>query len=818
MKLIKKYQQGKPVLQNDSPAQVAITTLGKNSPAGQYIRANSANTQQIINGETPHYIFTDNPRAFNYNGELMVRGSELLKYPQLYTHMGWTDTATSGILPEQYYRIGNDGSLDTTHYTAFSNTDTYTPIEADYLPYVLNQAFAANGNYGQVSEKRRQGQVVEAPENRLAPVLTGYVPGADAMAANGNLEGATQALAGQTTAMNTALGFTGPGFIFYSPLIFGSGYDRARAAENWKDYALGGTEMLMSVAPWLYKGYVGIRSATSPIYRLGQQSQKAFDTGLDWDAYYGYKPDSNINPNFHIFDVTNRQNALVLPNTTHIHSPEIRTLVDIRPKILEKALKEGTVLHGYPASNLKPGQFSVVEFTHPDGYVMTPGSVKTISEYPTIHYRRTGTYDPELEPDWGYKPDRRHISEEKTRSGEVISATQHSPNRYVYAGDIDFRTNKGVARIHADEKGNIVIDGIYPKGTIKLFNSSTASKVFKEIESDQPSAVERYQQSVSDFNKGHAFVEDYYDPLERPIINPYRPTKNNNRVSFVNFNPKQATVTSGLEDWNSAVSKIMDYTNTTEFGNRAKRAGLKVEDIQDSFRRAFKNTLVNDVGYRENPVGYIGESTFDDFNGQDLFQQLQQVDKNLSGMTEEQFVSKLTPEERIMYDNAKQKKIQVALSSNNVEDWQTALEEALHRVQYSEDDEILKIINDYNESLTNGIKARSVEFADPRELVVRAREAARMRSLVSNQELKHFYASRFGQNIPDDQIDKMFYQDLLSGNPRLIRAFPQLQNSKTNRLLNQLNNQYEHNGSFWQLLKDVVYNNESNRQNDYSLA
>jgi len=115
---------------------------------------------------------------------------------------------------------------------------------------------------------------------------------------------------------------------------------------------------------------------------------------------------------------------------------------------------------------------------------MTPGSVKTVSEYPTIHYRRTGTYDPELEPDWGYKPDRKHISEEKTRSGEVISATQHSPNRYVYAGDIDFRTNKGVARIHADEKGNIVIDGIYPKGTIKLFNSSTASKVFKEIESD----------------------------------------------------------------------------------------------------------------------------------------------------------------------------------------------------------------------------------------------------------------------------------------------------------------------------------------------
>lgn len=817
MKLIRKYQYGKPVLQNDSPAQVALTTLGRDSEAGKKIRQDQAVTQQIINGETPHYIFTDNPIAFNYNNGLMVRGSELLKYPQLYTHMGWTDTANSGILPDQYYRIGNDGSLDTTHYTAFGNTDTYTPIEENYLLYLLNQAFANNGRYGQISERRRQGQITNAPEDRLAPVLTGYVPGADAMAANGNLEGATQALAGQTAVMNTALGFTGPGFVFQSPLIFGAGYDRVRTAEDWKDYMLGGTEMLMSVVPWLYKGYVGIRSATSPTYRLGQQLQKALDTGLDWDAYYGYRFNNNINPNFHIFDVTNQQNAIVLPNTTHIHSPEIQALVDIRPKIFENALKEGTVLHGHRVSNLRPGQFSVVEFTHPDGYVMTPGSVKTVSEYPTIHYRRTGTYDPELEPDWGYKPDRKHIFEEKTKSGEVVSATQYSPNRYVYAGDVDLKTNKGIARVHADKKGNIVINGIYPKGTIDIFNSSSASKKFKELDAQQES-LEQYQQAMSDFNKGYAYVEDYYEPLERPIVNPYKPTKNNNRVSFVNFDPKQATATSGLEDWNSSVGKIMDYTNTTEFANRAKRAGLKVEDIQDSFRRSFKNTLVNDIGYRENPVGYIGESTFDDFNGQDLFQQLQKVDKNLAGMTEEQFLSKLTPEERIMYDNAKQKKIQVALSSNNVEDWQTALEEALHRVQYSEDDAVLKIINDYNESLANGIKARSVQFADPKELVVRAREAARMRSLVSAQELKQFYASRFGQNIPNDQIDKLFYQDLLSGNPRLVKAFPQLQNAKTNRLLNQLNNQYEHSGNFWQLLKDVVYNNESNPQNDYYLA
>jgi len=125
-----------------------------------------------------------------------------------------------------------------------------------------------------------------------------------------------------------------------------------------------------------------------------------------------------------------------------------------------------------------------VEFTHPDGYVMTPSSIKTASEYPTIHYRRTGTYDPELEPDWGYKPDRKHIFEEKTKSGDVVSVTQYSPNRYVYAGDVDFKTNKGVARVHADEKGNIVIDTIYPEGTINLFNSSNASKTFKGAQSD----------------------------------------------------------------------------------------------------------------------------------------------------------------------------------------------------------------------------------------------------------------------------------------------------------------------------------------------
>jgi len=75
--------------------------------------------------------------------------------------------------------------------------------------------------------------------------------------------------------MNTALGFTGPGFVFQSPLIFGSGYDRTRAAENWKDYALGGTEMLMSVAPWLYKGYAGLRSSVSPKYALERELYSA---------------------------------------------------------------------------------------------------------------------------------------------------------------------------------------------------------------------------------------------------------------------------------------------------------------------------------------------------------------------------------------------------------------------------------------------------------------------------------------------------------------------------------------------------------------
>jgi len=30
----------------------------------------------------------------------MIRGSELLKYPQLYTHMGWVNTKNSNIIPE----------------------------------------------------------------------------------------------------------------------------------------------------------------------------------------------------------------------------------------------------------------------------------------------------------------------------------------------------------------------------------------------------------------------------------------------------------------------------------------------------------------------------------------------------------------------------------------------------------------------------------------------------------------------------------------------------------------------------------------------
>ena len=39
----------------------------------------------------------------------MIRGSELLKYPQLYSHMGWFDTKDSNILSDKYYKVDNNG-------------------------------------------------------------------------------------------------------------------------------------------------------------------------------------------------------------------------------------------------------------------------------------------------------------------------------------------------------------------------------------------------------------------------------------------------------------------------------------------------------------------------------------------------------------------------------------------------------------------------------------------------------------------------------------------------------------------------------------
>ena len=110
---------------------------------------------------------------------------------------------------------------------------------------------------------------------KINPVLSGFVPGADNMYDLGNKEGFFRAIKGQTGGVRAAGLVTNPGLIFTSPTVIDSGYNRVKNGENWKDYILGGGEMLLGAAPWLFKGYTGVRSALSPKYRLAYNMNKS---------------------------------------------------------------------------------------------------------------------------------------------------------------------------------------------------------------------------------------------------------------------------------------------------------------------------------------------------------------------------------------------------------------------------------------------------------------------------------------------------------------------------------------------------------------
>lgn len=814
MKLIKKYQQGKPILQSDQTQQVPSTTLDKNSEAAQKIKQDAVNAIRTIRGDALHYIFKENPRAFNYNKNLMVRGSELLKYPQIYTHMGWMNTKDSNIIPEQYYRMGTNGSLDPTHYVSFTNSDTYNPINDSYIDYVLNQALTNNKNLGQSTERNKQGSIRQKSNLNINPVFTGFSPGTDAVMYDSSKtdEEKLSAIAQSSAPLTAAVGFTGPSAYIFTPLMMYSGYNKLKNADNWKDYALGAGEITLGSLPFirpLQQGYRTIRGTFNPYYKLGLETQNAIkNNSLNWSGYYNFTRNNSVTDlNLHQFTLGNTQNALKLPrDPSHIHNSELRKWAYENPHELERLIltsKPHKSTQNIQVQEVKPGYKGNFTFTFPEGKVLTPTDVIVEPDFPQITYRRKGTYDPLLEPEWGYNGKRHYINRGKEKTSKITLP----PNKYVYLSDIDSKTDQVFGSIIKTDEGDIVLKTLYPTETPNelLYNLTNQGEYFLK----DKNVTNKYVKGKDLFERGHALAEENYTPLDEQIVNPYHLENSNFGEKFIEYQPKQETPgRTYMDEWNNGVQTYQNWINSPEVEKRLRHTGIRPESYRKSVNKALENTYVFDLGYRGEGVGRIGINRFDDVFGEDIFEQLQAKFPELRKRSEEDFLKTLSNEELGAYQRAKNSDISAVLSSDNPYQEQIGIEEAFHRTQYDANDPYLRIVNDYNQNLARDVKARSIQFSDPNETIVRARYVAQKIYSIPESDLAKYYSSRFNQSFSPEQLRELAINDYLRRDTRFIKQFGSIVGDpKTDRLGNQIINQYYPDAQLKNLIKYVVQNN-----------
>lgn len=785
--LIQKRQFNIPKELSDAILQTIKTTLPKRT-ADRYEQdqVNQIEKQQNFPNQSQHLIFKEQPTAFNYNDDLMIRGSELLKYPQLYTHMGWTDTANSGILPEQYYRMGSNGMLDTTHFINFNNTDTYTPINSNYLSYVLNQAFKANGKYGEVAEKKRQGQITSSPKDRFAPTLTGFVPGADAMAANGNLEGATEVLAGQTSVLNTALGFTPAGFAAMSVPMFGSGYDRVKNAKDWKDYALGSTEMLMSAVPWLFKGYSGIRSAISPKYALSKAIDStplnvdmlnSYSEGVpqqrylfsDWQSFGGAHP----------FDY----------QVGHIHDVDLSDI--------------GTMLarHGY-FNNPKTGKF-ILDAKLPSGKTINLNKVET----QPINYPIQISANPELPQGyWGKRGDR-DISE------RVISANNIE--------DVE-STNKAKIVGYVGQDGKVHVTSSYPASD---YVSKSFPVLFSDLNSGNPSynIADKINKARQYWNN-HAIVDEAIparDPFTKGAKKSYIP------YSF-SKNPVATNKTTASSIWQSGKQQTIEYiTGPTHKERLMNQLGLTEDQanvyIQQELRNLENVELLNLGQYKVGrPYGHTIGYTVDRQSGPHTFSRVKgNSDWMPKQWNEQKYRDFLEayPQHAEAYDKAKQGITQVGIAEGDKPaKVNVGFHEGTHATTRGGMDSALSPIIEHDTRLAGSLLGQNPGMLDPMEVRTFGMELDRAWEALQNS-LPEYY-----QKLSPSAQRKQFFYDILRASDdagekfyqSVPREWAERFDPKYNYILNSGANGLDPDEALYNFWDKFVYNVQPQFNNIYT--
>lgn len=808
-KLIQKYQLGKNFNVPDAVTQTLVNYFGKDSPTAKKAIQNQATQVAEQNGEQLHYISQDNPLYFSSNGKLNVRGSEILKRPRIYTHMGWVDPKDLQLDPNKYYTY-NDNVFDPTHYVDYTNSDTYTPISDQFVNYIANTIYDQNVNYGNYKEAQRNGSIKPGSKYKFEvnPVLRGYIPGLDNMYDNGNIEGYISGMQGQTALMNLATGFTPAGYAFMSSFIADSGYQRLKNAEDWKDYALGGGEMLLAIAPWLYKGYGGLRSAFDGNYALSKALNKELSTGLDWDSYFDYRFQNSptgyrtdISPMFNATTLVDTSQGKVRYQKSHLskHFEQPITEEFVR-ELTDNAVTRGSTSRSL--SNFKGRDNISLIYLNDKGTLFKPTRVQVPEQFPNINFSFGNTL--EDYSSLGYPFGTKNYTLFRKSDGTVIRIPRPL-ERVTTMSDVDVAKPYGVKLVYSGrpyvKKGQIDGSIEYVDDPEADFNLVSAFPLTPSI----PKGVNNYSHVYNGINAPTyaEFAEFFPDVVWNPDV----------------IGSKAGST---FDRWNSTVSDMIYDINSPEFIRHLKRElGSNVEDqlIRGSLIRRLTGTVpferTTPVG--DFPLSKAGGFTFEGESGADLFSKLKKSGKiNPKYKTEEEFIASLSNDEKIAYQRAKdgeQKVLGVELAGG---DWgskfNTETEEGYHIWDIgNENTPWMKKVDVHNNKLLNSLRTIVPQLGG-KEALPRFRWAQRIyRDLEA--ELPQFY-----QGVPIDKIPQRFYKDFLDKNSKLYKAFPELEEYSKERFFFELKNAYRRNDAYYNLLEHVVYNDQTPQINDVNLT
>lgn len=782
----------------DAVQQTVRTSL--NGPALDIIeRDNISHMRQARNPENveEHFIIKDQPRVFDFNGKLMVRGSELLQYPSLYTHMGWMNMKDSNIIPDQYYQVSDGGLIDPTHFSLFTNSDTYIPIPDWRVNQTINQIISNNIRSGQKDQKRKQGAIFPGKDETIKEQITpGFSEGADVAYLN-YLNGRTaqaadnyMSVAKTTSSANRAIAslhpYAGP---FYGTIMGADALDTFSNAKDGTDFAIGAGQSALAALGFagpFSKLYRSIRSAVSPQYALS----KAIDSApLDAEMYNSYRA-SIPQQHYYFSDWQTFGGRYPFSyQAGHMHNIDVSDIGRI------------LVRHGY-FDNPSPGQF-VLNTTLPSGRQVLASRIET---QPTNYPIQIGA-NPELPvANWGKRVNR------------------SAPERVISSKDVPSTATTNQVRIigNVGQDGNVFVISAYPN---MGYAPRAFSKLFEDLNSNNPSYdIAGEINQARTFWDTHAIVDDNTTPARDPF-------KRGAKKSFVPYTfpnrqiPTNQTTYNAI--WNSGKQQTIDYITSPTHKERLMNQ-LKITEqqadalIQQELRNLENVELVNLGQYKiGRPFGHTIAYTVEgqSGNGQADGTMFSRIKNKSAWMpnhwSEQQYRNFIDPyvQHATAYDKAKQGITQVGISEGDKPALVNAgFKEGTHATTRGGTDPALASIIEHDTKLASALLGQNPGMLDPIEARTVGMELDR-----AWEALKDHLPEYYNKLSPSAQRRQFFYDILRAsddGGEEFYRNVPQWWakrfDPKFNNILNKGTNGLDPDEAFYNFWENFVYNTQPN--------